>query len=197
MSAVPKSRLTPAEYLARERAAEYRSEFFDGEMFALAGASYAHVVIADNLTVALGTALCGGPCRTLSHDMRVKVSPTGLYTYPDIVVLCGPPELEDANGDTLLNPTAIIEVLSDATEKYDRGKKFDHYRRIASLQEYVLVAQDRPQVERFARQPDGGWLLTVFADPAGEFALSSAPARIPMAEVYRGVELPSEEPPPS
>lgn len=194
MSALPKQLLTPAEYLDRERKAEFRSEYLRGELFAMAGASFVHTRIANNLVVAFGNSFRDSPCYTLSHDMRVKVEATGLYTYPDVVVLCGPPQLEDARGDTLLNPQVIVEVLSDSTEQYDRGKKFEHYRRIPSLREYVLVAQDRPLVERFVRQPDETWVLTVFVGLTAEFALATAPARVPLADVYRGVEFPPEGP---
>jgi Uma2 family endonuclease len=188
--AVPISKLTPAEYLAIERKATFKSEYYNGEMFAMAGANYWHTLITDNLVREIGFALKGSPCRTLSHDMRVKVSATGLYTYPDIIILCGPPELEDEHRDTLLNPQVIIEVLSDSTEKYDRGKKFGQYHRLPSVREYVLVSQHRIRVERYVRQPDETWVLTVFADPAGDFALATVPARAPLADVYVGVEFP-------
>jgi Uma2 family endonuclease len=194
MSAVPKTLLTPAEYLARERTAAFKSEFYRGETFAMAGASYEHTRITDNLVAELTARLKGGPCFVLSRDMRVKVSATGLYTYPDVLVVCGRPDLEDAHGDTLLNPQVIIEVLSDATAGYDRGPKFRQYEWVASLREYVLVAQDRPLVERYVRQPSGDWLRTVFDDPGGEFALATVPARVPLADVYRGVEFPNPPP---
>src|SRR5262245_17637844 len=130
MTAVPKQLMTPAEYLVKERAAEFKSEYYRGEMFAMAGASYEHTVICANLVQELGSQLKGSQCRTLSQDMRVKVSASGLYTYPDVIVLCGPPELEDEQGDTLLNPRVIVEVLSDSTERYDRGAKFRQYQQI-------------------------------------------------------------------
>jgi Uma2 family endonuclease len=196
MTAVPKRLLTPAEYLARERAAAFKSEFYAGETFAMAGASYEHTRIADNLVRLLGVALDGGPCFVLSRDMRVKVSATGLYTYPDVLVVCGRPELEDDQGDVLLNPRVIIEVLSESTERYDRTTKFDHYRRIPSLQEYVLVAQDVARIERFVRQPDGPWAHEAFTDPAGTFALATVPASVRLADVYRGATLPAPPPPP-
>lgn len=190
MSAVPKPKLTPAEYLAIERAADVKSEFYNGEMFAMSGASYAHTLIKDNIAGELRAALKGGPCRTLSSDMRVLVSATGLYTYPDVVVVCGTPQFTDAQLDTLLNPRVIIEVLSDSTARYDRTTKFRHYQQVPSLLEYVLVAQDEPLVERFVRQTDDTWSFKVFADPAGAFALATVDASIQLAEVYRGVELP-------
>ena len=189
MSALPKKKLTEAEYLVIERAAEFRSEFYAGKMFAMAGTSHQHNEVKDNLIVELGSQLKGGSCRTYSSDMRVKVSRTGLYTYPDIVIVCGPPKFEDHTElDTLLNPQVVIEILSKSTAGYDRGKKFLHYQRLASVMEYVLVSQDRMRVERLVRQPDETWVLTTFEDPTGEFSLATVPVRVPMAEIYRGVE---------
>ena len=190
MSAVPKTKLTAAEYLAIEKAAEFKSEFYDGEMFAMSGASREHNRVKENLIGEMFMRLKDGPCETYSSDQRVAVNRTGLYTYPDIVILCGPGEFDPADRDTLINPTAIVEVLSPSTERYDRGMKFRHYQQIPSLREYVLVSQDEMVVERFARRPDGTWVLTTFADPDGEFGLESAPVRVPLADVYRGVELP-------
>src|SRR4051812_48791792 len=137
MTAVPKAKLTPEEYLAIERKAEFKSEYYDGEMFAMAGAAFRHNVIREDLAAPINLALQDGPCRSVSGDQRVKVSRTGLYTYPDIVIVCGKPELEDKHLDTLLNPRVIIEVLSESTEKYCRNKKYRHYKQIQSLQEYV------------------------------------------------------------
>ena len=139
-------------------------------------------------------ALEGGPCFALPSDMRIKVSPTGIYTYPDVVVVCGKPEFEDESRDVLLNPTVVIEVLSDSTEKYNRGTKFRHYQQVASVREYVLVAQDQPLVERFVRQPDGDWLLTTFSGISGHMELLTGPARVPMADVYAGVTFPEHPP---
>lgn len=189
MSAVPKAKLNSTEYLAIERQAGFKSEFYRGEMFAMAGATYPHNVAKDNLIAALGSQFQGGPCRTLSSDQRVRVSATGLYTYPDIVVICEPPVFEDNVLDTLLNPRVIIEVLSDSTEAYDRGAKFAQYRLIPSLQEYVLVAQDRTVIERHVRQPNDSWLMTEFAGVDCTFEFATVTARVPLAEVYRGVEL--------
>jgi Uma2 family endonuclease len=194
MSAVAKRLLTPAEYLAIERTAEYKSEFYRGEMFAMAGARYEHNVVKDNLIGLYYERLKGGKCRTLSSDMKVKVSRTGLYTYPDLILVCGESEFEDENHDVLLNPQVVFEVLSDSTEKYDRGMKFLHYRRVESLREYVLVAQDQPLVERYVRLPDGSWELTEFSDPNGEFSLASIPVHIPLSAVYAGVDLPESPP---
>ncbi len=190
MSTAPTRRITPQEYLELERLAEFKSEFLRGEMFAMAGATYEHTVIKDNIARETGNQLKGGPCRPLTSDMRVKVNATGLYTYPDIAIVCDQPEFEDEVFDTLLNPRAVVEVLSDSTEKYDRGAKFGHYRQIPSLQEYVLVAQDRPLAERHVRQADGSWLVTFFEGLSATFAFSSVPVQIALAEIYNGVEFP-------
>lgn len=193
MSAIPKAKkkLTEDEYLDLEADAEFKSEFYNGEMFAMAGANRAHNTIKDNLIVEIGIRLKGGTCRTYSSDMRVKVKRTGLYTYPDIVIVCGEPEIEHRRGlDTLLNPRIVIEVLSKTTEGYDRGSKFRQYKRLASVQEYVIVSSDRVCIDRFVRQDDEQWLLTTFDKPSGKMAMASVPVRIPLADIYRDVELP-------
>jgi len=188
MSALPKNKLTEAEYLALERVAEFKSEFYNGEMFAMAGASRQHNELKENLSIEIGGRLKGGPCRTYSSDMRVRVKQTGLYTYPDLLIVCGKPEFDPKNDDVLLNPQVIIEILSKSTESYDRGKKFQHYQRLPSLREYVLVSQERMVVERFVRQPDGDWLLTTFEGPAARLALVTVGVQVPLEDIYRGVE---------
>src|SRR5262249_53469062 len=192
MSTVRKSFLTPEEYLAQERLAEFKSEYLRGDVFAMAGATWEHTLVKDNLARETGNQLKNGPCHVLTSDMRVRVDATGLYTYPDIAIICDEPRFEDKVLDTLLNPRALVEVLSDSTEKYDRGAKFGHYRQIPSLQEFVLVAQDQPLVERYVRQANGSWLLTVFSDPLGEFSFASIPVRVPLSEIYRGVKFPEK-----
>ena len=188
-----KPRLTPEDYLALERSAEFKSEYFDGEIFAMAGASRAHNTIVVNTTIELGNQLKKRPCKLYVSDIRVKVSPTGLYTYPDVVVVCGKEQFEDTHLDTLLNPTLIIEVLSDSTEAYDRGRKFEHYRHLDSLVEYVLIAQQRPHVESFRRQSDQHWLLTECSGLDGTLRLESIDCDLALAEIYAKVEL-SESP---
>lgn len=190
MSTAANPLMSPEEYLARERQADFRSEFYRGEMFAMAGASWEHTLIKDNLARETGNQLQDSPCRVVTSDLRVKVDVTGLYTYPDLLVVCDDPQFEDDVMDTLLNPLAIVEVLSDSTEKYDRGEKFAHYRQLPSVQEYVLVAQERPLVERYVRQPDDTWVLTAFDELTGTFSFNSIAAQIPMADIYRGVKLP-------
>jgi len=190
MSSVPKTLLTPQEYLARERTAEFKCEFYRGEMFAMAGASWEHTLVKDNTAREAGQQLKEGPCRVLTSDLRVKVDATGLYTYPDIIVVCDEPQFEDKTFDTLLNPRVLMEVLSDSTEKYDRGGKFKHYRQVPSLQEYVLIAQDQPLVERHVRQPNGDWLMTEFRGLEQTLAFTSVSVKIAVADIYRGVTFP-------
>ncbi len=190
MSTAPKTLLSPQEYLARERAADFRSEYYRGEMFAMAGASLAHTIIKDNFAREAGNQLKDGPCRVVTSDLRVKVSATGLYTYPDVVIFCEDALFEDKVMDTLLNPRVVVEVLSDSTEKYDRGVKFAHYRQLPSVQEYVLIAQDRPLVERYVRQPDGSWLLTAFTERSQVLAFASISVQVALSEIYRDVQFP-------
>ncbi|HEY2156987.1 MAG TPA: Uma2 family endonuclease [Isosphaeraceae bacterium] len=187
-TAVPKKRYTPQEYLALERRAETKSEFFDGEIFAMADVSREHNRIALNLASWLNTQFGDGRCEAYMADMRVRVDRTGLYTYPDVIAVCGEPRFEDAEVDTLLNPTLIVEVLSPSTERYDRGKNFGHYQRIESLREYVLVSQDAVFVERFTRQ-DGGWLLTSYLSRDDVVALESVGIQVPLKDVYARVDV--------
>src|SRR5215475_2147969 len=147
VSTHPKTRITPKEYLELERKAEIKSEYLDGEMFAMSGVTLEHSSIVVNLITELNNQFIDRPCQVHGPDLRVKVSPTGLYTYPDLVAFCEKPLFEDEHFDTLLNPQVIIEVLSNSTEAYDRGKKFAHYRTVESLREYVLVSQTEYRIE--------------------------------------------------
>lgn len=190
MARQPTTYLTPEEYLAAERKAEYKSEYIDGEMVAMTGASRKHNLVAVNITREISQQLKGRPCELYAGDMRVRVPSTRLYTYPDVAVVCGEPEFEDDYLDTLLNPTLIVEVLSESTELYDRGKKFSFYRTIESLGEYLLVAQDERKVEQYARQADGRWLLSDYRTPEDEIELASIQCRLALREVYDKVALP-------
>lgn len=184
MSTAPQSLITPEQYLEIEREADHKSEYFAGEMFAMAGATRAHNLVTLNTASEIRSRLKGRDCEVYSNDMRVKVEATGLYTYPDIVVACGERQFEDDVVDTLLNPVVIIEVLSDSTEAYDRGRKFAHYRKIDSLSEYVLIAQDRCHVERYERQPDHHWLLSEVDNREASIELPSIECRLAVADVY-------------
>ena len=159
----------------------------------MAGASRQHNLILGNIVGETRNALKGQPCEVYPSDMRVRVTATGLYTYPDATVVCGNPEFEDACADTLLNPTLLVEVLSDSTEAYDRGTKSRHYRQLSSLREYVLIAQDRLSVECFVRQDDGSWVLRDTSAIDASVELMSLGISIPMAEIYRQVEFPDQE----
>ena len=192
MSALPKSSLSAAEYLAAERAAETKSEFFDGEMFAMAGTTKSHARIVMNFGAELRAKLKGRKCEPFATDLRVKVEANGLYTYPDLVVVCGEQHFEGDRFDTLLNPTLIVEVLSETTERYDRVKKFDLYRALPSLQEYVLVTQSEPRVEQFLCRPNGEWNLRVTTDPGALVSLPSIACEIAFAEIYDRVEFAKE-----
>jgi Uma2 family endonuclease len=189
--AIPKTsvRLSAAEYLAIERAAEFKSEFFDGEMFAMAGGSPMHSMIATNLASEVRSRLKGRPCVPFNSDLRLKIIATGLYTYPDLSVVCGPLEFADGQDDVIVNPTLLAEVLSDSTESYDRGKKFEHYRRIPTLREYLLVSQREPRLEQFVRGEAGEWRLREAAGLEAQMELPSLQITLPVAEVFAHVKF--------
>jgi Uma2 family endonuclease len=189
MSAQPQPRLSPEEYLALERAAEFRSEYYDGIMYAMSGASRVHVRITTNLSGELHQALKQGPCEVYTIDLRLRVNPERLYTYPDISVVCGEPKLADDHNDTLLNPMVLVEVLSPSTEARDRGFKFTHYRHIASLKEYVLVWQSEPRIEVYRRQPTGDWLLSEIDGMDAICRFESLGCQIPLSEIYYHVSF--------
>ena len=191
MSLRPKTRYTPEEYLAIDRQSDSKNEYFNGEVFAMTGASRKHNIITSNVNSSLNTQLKGRQCEVYSSDMRVKVSSTGLYTYPDVVVVCGSPSFEDKEVDTLTNPTLIIEVLSKSTEGYDRGDKFGHYRKLASLLEYILISQDRHNVEHYIRQLDNQWLLSEASDLQATIELPAINCKLPLADIYDKVDLES------
>ena len=193
MSTAPKIYLSPTQYLAKERKAEFKSQYYRGEMFAMAGASREHNLIVGNLVREIGNALKDRRCEVYPSDMRVKVATTGLYTYPDATVVCGDPEFEDEQFDTLTNPTVLFEVLSDSTESWDRGGKFRQYRDIPSLKEYVMVTQDRASVERYIRQTDGGWLLQEIESIEAAVRFDSIDVMVPLAEIYRNIRFEDAE----
>lgn len=190
MSSQPKTYLTPEEYLVIERRNEYKSEYIDGEMVAMTGASRRHNLITVTITGQLYPQLRGRPCESYSGDMRVRIPTTRAYVYPDVVIVCGEPQLEDDYLDTLLNPTVLIEVLSESTERYDRGRKFGFYRTIESLAEYVLVAQDECRVEQYTKQGDGRWLLTDHRSPEDVVELAPIQCTLKLSEVYEKIALP-------
>lgn len=184
MSSQTKPNYTPQEYLAFERSSQQRHEYFNGEIFAMSGASERHNLITGNVFASLHTQMRKRPCKVYASDMRVKVSPTGLYTYPDIVALCGEARFDDEQQDTLLNPSLIIEVLSKSTEGYDRGEKFAHYRRIESLLEYALISQEQSRIEHYTRQPDNQWLMSEVSQAQEALELSSVQCTLLLSDVY-------------
>ena len=194
MSTQPRTALTPEEYLELERKAEYKSEYYHGEMFAMAGASREHNVLAMNLSATLHAQLRRRPCEVYPSDMRVRVGATGLYTYPDVSVVCEQPQLADEHADILLNPTFLAEVLSPSTEGYDRGRKFEHYRTIESLAEYLLVAQDRIHVDLYTRQQDGRWVLSEASRLEDTLELPSIGCQLALADLYEKVDLEAPNP---
>jgi Uma2 family endonuclease len=182
--------VTPGEYLDLERKAEIRSEYIAGHIYAMSGASRRHNLIAGNLHGLIWNQLRGRACEAYMGDMRVKVSPTGMYTYPDLIVVCGEPRFEDAYADTLLNPVVIVEVLSESTEAYDRGEKFAHYRRLETLREYVLVAQDKIRIEHYLREGEQ-WILSEISDPDGTLRLVTVDCHVSLAAIYEKIEFTS------
>ena len=186
MSLQPKTRYTVEEYLALERSTQQKHEYLEGEVFSMGGASEAHNVIVGNVLGELRQQLRGKPSRVYPSHLRVKVSPTGLYTYPDVIVVCSTSELEQP-GDTLLNPNVIVEVLSESSEAYDRGKKFEQYRSLASLTDYLLVAQDKPLVEHFSRQAEDRWLLSAANRLTDSIEIASIGCSLALAETYLNV----------
>jgi len=189
ITAEPIHRLTETEYLQIERAAEFKSEFFDGELFAMAGGTLRHSLISTNLAREFGNRLKGKPCSAFNTDLRIKVEATGLYTYPDLSVICGQPQFVDGETDTVVNPSVLVEVLSDSTEAYDRGRKFEHYRQIPSLREYLLISQHEPRIEQFIRQPDNNWLLHEAAGLNATLLLPSLEITLALNEVFAQVDF--------
>lgn len=174
---------TAEEYLTLERSASCKSEFHDGQIYAMTGASREHNLVTINIARELSIQLKKRPCEAYVNDMRVKAAEARSYHYPDIVVVCGTPQFEDAHVDTLLNPTVLIEVLLPSTEAYDRGGKFAHYRKIPTLREYLLVTQDQPSIERYLRQ-GGVWILTEAVGLKAKVPLESIDCILSLREVY-------------
>lgn len=189
MVAVQSPLLTPEEYLAFERESDVKHEYVAGEIIAMAGASRHHNLIQSKTLTALNNALDAHPCEVYPSDMRVKVGALGIYTYPDITVVCGDAELEDAEQDTLLNPTVIIEILLPSAERYDRELKFHRYQLIKSLSNYLLIAQDRPAIEHYALGDDRRWSLSRHEGLTEKVTLRSIDCSLALAEVYRKIRF--------
>ncbi len=191
MSALTNKKWTVEDYLAFERASEEKHEYLAGDIYLMTGASRKHNLIGVNLARILGTQLLGRSCEAYINDMRVRVSAKN-YTYPDFKVVCGTPEFEDAEVDTLLNPTLIIEVLSPSTEQYDCSKKFQNYRTLDSLKEYILISQDAPRIERYLRQENGQWLFSDATKLEAALELPSIGCTLLLEEVYDKVNFEQE-----
>jgi len=184
-------RFTPQEYYDLERTAEYKSDYYNGEIFAMGGGTSRHSLIVMNIGGALWQRLRGKPCVAYESNLRLKVKATGLRTYPDVSVYCGPLErdVEDRDGETVTNPTALFEVLSPTTEAYDRGFKSENYRLIESLKVHVLVSQEKSHVEVFQRQADGSWRFSEVRDVNDVLPLSPIGVDLPLAEIYDRIKF--------
>ncbi|AUB81056.1 Uma2 family endonuclease [Candidatus Thiodictyon syntrophicum] len=190
MSLQPKPQLQFADWLAAERASDQgRTEFLDGEVFAMAGGTETHNLICGNVLRELGTRFKGRPCYVYTSDMKVRIESANLGTYPDVMAVCGERRFWDERRDVITNPTLIVEVLSDSTESYDRGDKFAYYRSLPSLSAYLLLSQHRVGAELFLRQGGGDWLLRSYSDLREDVPLIALDAVLPLSEVYDKVEF--------
>lgn len=183
--------MSPEEFMAWERGQEFKHEYYAGEIVAMTGASLAHNRIAANLVRRLGNQLDGSRCQVYVADLRLFIPQTGSAFYSDVLVVCGKPELLDAQRDVLLNPKLVIEILSPSTERYDRNKKFRGYQAIESLDEYILISQDEKLIEQFARDGDA-WRYVAWLPKSGRVELKSIQAVLDFDEVYEGVEIEPE-----
>lgn len=189
MTAKPKKKITPEEYLEIERNSEERSQYFNGEIFDMAGASRKHNLISGNIFAAIHGQIRNRDCEVYMNDMRVKVCPAGLYTYPDVTVVCDTPQFDDEHNDTLTNPSMIVEVMSESTEAYDRGAKFEQYRKIESLTDYLLVSQEKRHVEQYVRQAGNSWLFMEFSGPDETIRMESVLCELTVSEIYAKTEM--------
>lgn len=176
---------TYTEYLAHEEASNVKHEYLDGEIYAMAGGSPEHAALSVAVAASLRSQLEGKPCRVFSSDLRIRVAATGLATYPDVSVVCGPLERDAEGKETVLNPTLLVEVLSDGTERYDRGEKFEHFKKIPSLRDYVLVSQKERSVEVWHRQ--GTTWSQRRAQAGARLHLGSINCELDVDDLYRGV----------
>lgn len=188
MSTATPTRVTPAEYLAFERASELKHELRDGEIVEVVGGKRPHNRISGNALTLLSNAFRGRPCEAFGSDMRVKVLATGNYYYPDVSALCGDLEFEDEDEDTLLNPKALFEVLSPSTQAYDRGEKSENYRQIPTLTDYLLIAQNRMHVEHYRRHEDT-WTFREYKSASDVICLESLDCSLPLVELYDKVKV--------
>ena len=196
MHPMPRRLFTEEEYLTIERASEFKSEYLDGEIFAMAGAGSEHGQISANLGGLLYIQFRGRPCRHYINDMRVRVDNGGLYTYPDVVAYCGEAHMLDGRQDTLLNPQLIIEVLSPSTASYDEGEKGNRYRRLESLSDHILIEQERMFVRHWSRQDNHTWMAREYGQASDGLRAASIAVEFKLADIYEGVVFPSPPAPP-
>ncbi len=189
MAAKPRGLLGREEYLALERRGEGKHEYLAGQLVAMVGASFRHNLIQTRVLASLYQQLRGRPCEVTPSDLRVAIGALGVYTYPAVTVVCGEPQFEDAEQDTLLNPTLLVEILSPSTESYDRGEKFERYRLIPTFREYLLIAPDRPLVEHYLRQPGDRWALATSGQLGDVVALDAIGCTLALADVYAGIRF--------
>ncbi|ACF13032.1 protein of unknown function DUF820 [Chloroherpeton thalassium ATCC 35110] len=192
MLAQEKKYFTPEEYLELEEKAEYKSEYYQGEIFAMSGGSVNHCRIAINVQTGLNVAFRKRNCEVFNGDMRVLVQENGLYTYPDVSAICGEIKFAEGRNDTVTNPCLIVEVLSKSTKDYDRGQKFELYRALPSLEDYVLIHQDKVHVEHFHKQSDGKWLFMDICSLEENLVLESVDVTLPIRDLYEKVDRLSE-----
>jgi Uma2 family endonuclease len=189
MQATEKTYYTPEEYLELETQAEYRSEYYDGEVVPMAGGSPNHNQIAGNFYAALNFALRRQPYRVFMTDLRLWIPRKRIYTYPDVMVVAGNLEFAEGRKDTITNPLLIVEVLSKSTKNFDLGEKFEFYRTIPSFKEYILIDQAKIHVEQFAKTDDNKWILSEYEDENAVLALTNIQFEIPLVDIYRRVEF--------
>lgn len=184
-----KKYISHQEYLQAERLALDKHEYYQGEIFAMNGASISHNIISMNTTIGLGNKLNGKNCQPFGSDLRIHIPESSLYTYPDLSIICGEIETTDDNFDTATNPSVIIEILSKSTRDYDKGGKFNLYRQIESLQEYILIDSENIFVEKFTKNIDNSWELTEYKDLEKSFKIETVQIEMMLLDIYKNVKL--------
>ncbi len=179
--------VSPEDYLAMERASDTKHEYYKGEVFAISGASLRHIIITKNMNTLVLPFLQGKPCDMFGSDLRIHIPENTLYTYPDLTIVCGKPEMTDQEEDTIIKPSAIIEILSKSTKNYDRGNKFNLYRSIKTLKEYILIDSTEISVELFSLEPDMSWRLLEFKSPEDSFTIHTIHLTILVKDIYRDI----------
>ena len=187
MVALPEPYFSKSEYVALENAAQYKSEYLDGQIYAMAGGSPTHAEIGGNAFASLHQQLTGKPCRSFNSDLRVEILANGMTFYPDVSVACPPLEYSPDDAYALTNPVVLIEVLSPSTEKFDRGDKWAHYQLMPSLRDYLLISQDKMRLEHYARQSDNRWLLSIYQQPEEAARLEAVDCLLKLEDVYERV----------